>query len=231
MHCIGYDAVEILDTVLASTLKVKRGEAAFERDSVLFDEIQYSWPIVAGLMWAATRSSGKLNVLDLGGALGSGYFQNRCFLTDLSEVCWNVVEQEHFVSVGRAHVQGDQLGFYFSIEECLEENQPNVILLSSALQYLECPFETIRSLSSVGADCLIIDRTPIGSDRRLLVQHVPPSIYPASYPMWVFGKDELCKSLDPDWRVVARNSSPEGRVFTPDGFEFIFEGMLMERRK
>ena len=38
----GYDSQLILDKVLTSTLKVKNGEAAYERDSVLFDEIQYA---------------------------------------------------------------------------------------------------------------------------------------------------------------------------------------------
>ena len=37
----GYDAVEIAEKVLASTLKVKNGEAVFERDSVIFDKIEY----------------------------------------------------------------------------------------------------------------------------------------------------------------------------------------------
>jgi hypothetical protein len=61
-HCTGYNAEEILAKVLASTLKVKHGEAAAERDSVLFDQIEYAWPVLAGLMWAAARSSGRLNV-------------------------------------------------------------------------------------------------------------------------------------------------------------------------
>ena len=73
-------AQDILDKVLAATLKVKQGQAVFERDSVLFDEIEYSWPLLAGLMWAAASNGGKLNVLDFGGALGSSYYQNRKFL-------------------------------------------------------------------------------------------------------------------------------------------------------
>ena len=58
-HCTGYDAEEILAKVLASTLKVKHGEAATERDSVLFDQIEYAWPVLAGLMWAAARTGGR----------------------------------------------------------------------------------------------------------------------------------------------------------------------------
>ena len=58
-QCTGYDAKDILAKVLAATLKVKCGEAAFERDSVLFDEVEYAWPMLAGLMWAAARNGGR----------------------------------------------------------------------------------------------------------------------------------------------------------------------------
>ncbi len=99
----GYEDEQILDKVLAATLKVKRGEAVFERDSVLFDEIQYAWSVTAGLMWAAALDSGRLSVLDYGGSLGSSYFQNKKFLEDLQIVRWSVVEQAHFYEAGRAH--------------------------------------------------------------------------------------------------------------------------------
>jgi len=54
----GYDSDEILQKVRSSLLKVKNGEAVYERDSVIFDEVQYSWPLLAGLMFAAAKSGG-----------------------------------------------------------------------------------------------------------------------------------------------------------------------------
>ena len=50
--------------VLDASLKVKNGVAAFERDSVLFDEIEYSWPVTAELMHGAARSGGRVHVVD-----------------------------------------------------------------------------------------------------------------------------------------------------------------------
>jgi len=85
-HCTGYDSEAIFTAVLAATLKVKHGKAAFERDSVTFEQVEYAWPVLSGLMWAAARNGGKLNVLDFGGALGSAYFQNKKFLKSLAEV-------------------------------------------------------------------------------------------------------------------------------------------------
>jgi putative methyltransferase (TIGR04325 family) len=231
--CTGYDAKGILDKVLEATLKVKRGEAAFERDSVLFDEIEYSWPLLAGLMWAAARNGGKLNVLDFGGALGSSYFQNRAFLQTLPEVYWSVVEQTHYVEAGTAHIQDEKLRFYKTIEECLSENRPNVILLSSVLQYLESPNNVIEILSTSGAKCLIIDRTPFSaiSEDTILVQKVPSSVYGGSYPMRVFSKENFMKMLDANWREVASNLSPEAVVQSTGRFKFSFQGLLLETRR
>ena len=67
-HCNGYDNMDILEKVLTATLKVKNGEAVYERDSVIFDQIEYSWPVLTGLMCAAAQNSGCLKVLDFGGS-------------------------------------------------------------------------------------------------------------------------------------------------------------------
>jgi putative methyltransferase (TIGR04325 family) len=232
-RCTGYDANSILDKVLGATLKVKHGEAAFERDSVLFDEIEYSWPMLAGLMWAAAKNGGRLNVLDFGGALGSSYFQNRAFLQTLSEVCWSVVEQAHYVEAGITHIQDEHLRFYKTIEECLSKNQPQVVLLSSVLQYLDSPNTVIEILSQSGAMCLIIDRTPFSAEAKdkVFIQKVPSSVYGGSYPMWVFSKENFLKMLSVDWREVASNLSSEAFVQSTDGFAFSFQGLLLERRR
>lgn len=195
-HSGGYNADSILAKVLDATLKVKHGEVAFERDSVVFDEIEYSWPVTAGLMWAAARHGGRLDVLDFGGSLGSSYFQNKRFLTHLSDVRWNVVEQTHYAEAGQQHITDRHLRFYSSIDLCLLDNQPNTVLLSSVLQYLPEPFRLLKNLLSKGIDTVILDRTSYlnNCDRqRICVQHVPASIYDASYPIRFFVESEILK--------------------------------------
>ena len=58
--------------------KVKNGETVYERDSVIFDQIEYSWPVLTGLMCAAAQNSGCLKVLDFGCSLGSSNLENGC---------------------------------------------------------------------------------------------------------------------------------------------------------
>lgn len=196
--CSGYDAENILSKVLEATLKVKSGKAAFERDSVLFDEIEYSWPVLSGLMWVAALDEGRLNVLDFGGALGSSYFQNRKFLQYLPEVRWNVVEQEHYVLAGKQHIQDEYLRFYRTIDACVAENKPNVVLLSSVLQYLPNPASVLNLLLEIQAETLILDRTSYanyGVMPSIKIQTVPSKIYKASYPCRFMSEHELIAEI------------------------------------
>lgn len=230
-QCTGYDAAPILAKVLDATLKVKRGEAAYERDSVLFNEIDYTWPVTAALMWASAQSGGRLDVLDYGGALGSSYFQNRALLADLPQVRWSVVEQAHYVEAGREHIQDDKLKFYFSIESCLAKNEPNVVFLSSVLQYLPEVLKIIESINDSGASILIIDRTPFnkGATDRICVQKVPDSIYRASYPMKIFSEKKFLNSLA-KWEVVSKIPSPEGSLRSNTSLDINFQGFILKRK-
>jgi putative methyltransferase (TIGR04325 family) len=209
-HAKGYDDAHILEKVLAATLKVKCGEAVFERDSVLFGDIQYAWPTTAGLFWAAAREDGRLNVLDFGGSLGSSFFQNRKFLDGLSNVRWSIVEQAHFVQAGRQHIHDERLAFYPTIAECVAQERPNVVLLSSVLHYLKEPYLVMHELACCGADLVVIDLTIVNKDfaDRIFLQHSPKSIYQASYPVYTLSENRLIKRMNIlNYRLIESFSS------------------------
>jgi putative methyltransferase (TIGR04325 family) len=226
----GYDTDIILAKTTDALLKVKRGEAVYERDSMLFDTIHYSWPLLSGLLWAAARHGGNLNVLDFGGSLGSTYFQNRTFLSDLHAVRWNIVEQSKQVAAGQRHLQDETLRFYPAIQDCLAATQPQVILLSSVLQYVERPDQVLDELAASPCDTLIVDRTPFwaGATDRLCVQHVPATIYAASYPSWVFSSWHFRERLTPRWQIVAEWDNPD---HLPGPIPFAYCGLLAVRHQ
>jgi putative methyltransferase (TIGR04325 family) len=218
----GYDGEAILLKTRDALLKVKNGQAVYERDSVLFNEIHYSWPVLAGLMTAAANNRGVLNVLDFGGSLGSTYFQNRFFLQQLKSVQWNIVEQRSHVEVGKAHFESDELRFYRNIDECAAEANPGVILLSSVMQYLESPFEAVDALSRSSSKHMIIDRTALWDGARdlICVQHVPSSIYKASYPSWIFSRERFWRRLeDLGWNTLAMFTNSD-KLPGPVDFEY-----------
>lgn len=198
LHADGYDADNIFQRVCEAALKVKRGEAVFERDSVCFYEEDYQWPALACLLAIAAERDGKLNVLDFGGALGSFYFQHKKFFNRLKSIHWSVIEQAHFVEYGKYELQSDELRFYANIEECLTNQKVDVVFLSSVLQYLDAPTNMLIEISKTKADYILIDRTPFieSLDDRLTVQSVPESIYKASYPAWFFSQQKFNKLIN-----------------------------------
>jgi len=193
VKCTGYDSYVILEKCKHALLKVKYGESDYERDSVLFDEIQYSWGLLAGLQKAALDNEGILCVLDFGGSLGSSYYQNKEFLNSMKELQWCIVEQPNFVECGKEYFESDQLKFFYTLEDCLAEYSPNVLLLSGVLQYLEKPDDWIAKFINTGIPNIILDRTSYVKTVKeiLTVQNVPDSIYPASYPAWFFNEAKL----------------------------------------
>ncbi len=189
-HGTGYDSAEIFRRVREASLRVKRGEAAFERDGVCYYHEEYNWELLACLMKCAAENCGALRVLDFGGALGSVYFQHRKLFGGLNNPRWGIVEQGHYVECGRKEFQDESLRFYNSAKECFEEIQVNLILLSSVLQYFEKPHALITQLANKKAKNIIVTRTPFVDHEAdsLVIQQVSKNIFPAKLPMWIFSE-------------------------------------------
>lgn len=222
--CSGYGSQIILAKVKQSSLKVKEGLAAYERDSVIYCETQYSFPLLSGLMWIAARNNGKLNVLDYGGSLGSSYFQNKRLLDSLSDVHWCIVEQPNFVQAGLEYFSSDRIHFYYTIAECLESNKIDVVLFSSVLQYLKNPYELLEDINSRDFNYVFIDRTPFvkGKD-RLTVQKVSPKIYKAKYPCWFFNKNKFLDFMSPSYELIFEFDTPDKANITSEFKGFLFK--------
>ena len=229
----GYDNRFILETVRESLEKVRDGEAPGERDSVLFDRVPYPFPLLVGLL-RASLAGHRLCVLDIGGSLGSTYFQCRGLLDRLDELRWNIVEQPAFVECGRQHFQSEQLRFFDNLESCLAEEQVNVAILSSVLPYVEKPYEVLENVVSRGIEHVIIDRTPLLENRpdRLTVQHVPAYIYgrELSYPAWFLNRESVLARFSGSYVLHLEFDALAGRIdlgpFSARDTGFIFEYKL-----
>ena len=227
----GYSAAAIRERVAAATREVVAGRAAYERDSVLFHEPAYPFPIVAELLRAALANGRRLNVIDFGGSLGSTYRQCRPLLDGVEALSWHVIEQPGFVAIVKSEFSTEELRFAASPDEVPVGDVPPLALLSSVLQYLETPESTLRQLLETGATHLIIDRTPMSAldTHRLCIQHVPKAIYDASYPCWVLSRSRLLEMLSQaGWRVMAEFDGLDGSFATPHDLRFTFRGLIAE---
>lgn len=229
----GYDTDVILERVRDSLLKVKNGEAVFERDSVIFDRIQYSWPVLASLLWIASRHGNRLSLLDFGGSLGSCYYQNRGFLSHLQRFRWSIVEQHHFVEVGKRDFEDDHLRFYHDVRSCVLAEEPQVVFFSSSLQYLEKPFAVLEEIFSYGVQYILFDLTGFvsGPKHRIVFQSVPPSIYPASYPVWFFNEHLFLEYFRGTYELLADFKGYVGESLVIDDYVPAgYKGFLFRRR-
>jgi putative methyltransferase (TIGR04325 family) len=224
-----YDDGIILEKVKLALLKIKRGEAVYERDSVLFDEIQYSWPLLSALMWIAAQNKGILKVADFGGSLGSSYYQNRIFLAGLQVLEWNIIEQENFVTAGQQYFQDNYLHFFYTPEEMVAtQGLPDLLLLSCVLPYLEKPYEMLIRLMRFKIPYILIDNTYFNyvQKDRICIQLVPPEIYNASYPCWMLNYDTLKKTLSDKYTLISEHQN-DSFIFL-DGKKIQYKGLLFK---
>ena len=199
----GYASEAIFEKTRAAAIRVARGEAVYERDSVVLDRVEYSYPVIAALLRCACANDGRLRVLDFGGALGTSYRQFKAFRTPLRELQWSIVEQPRYVECGRTQFANDELRFFESIAAAVAHTKPNAVLLSGVLQYLEYPRRLIGEIATSTSATVIVDRTSCSAlaEDVLTVQIVPPSIYDASYPCWIFSASGLLRSFGEKYRL------------------------------
>jgi putative methyltransferase (TIGR04325 family) len=227
----GYSDDNIIAIVAKAARAVASGAARYERDSVLFQDTVYPFAVVAALLRAAMANENRLEVVDFGGSLGSTYHQCRPFLDGVSSINWWVVEQPEFVALGRSEFTNMELKFVNDIEELPRVSPSGIALACSVLQYMENPPLTVAMLERLPVRHLVIDRTTISGEAtdRLCVQHVPKSIYKASYPCWILSRSRLLSLLSKTWRVVSDFACVEGGARTDDGLEFEYRGLILEK--
>lgn len=201
-ECEGYEAAGILNKVKDSVLKVRNGEAVYERDSVLFDEVQYSVKLIQAFNDSIYMQ--QLHVVDFGGSLGSTYFQHKNIFKDVKNLKWSVVEQKHFVDCGKKEISIGDLNFFYTIDEALKDQQNQVLLLSSVIPYFKEPYVLISQLLKYKFKFIIIDRTAFikDADERITKQVVPEFIYKASYPAWFLSEKQFIDAFSYDYELI-----------------------------
>jgi putative methyltransferase (TIGR04325 family) len=211
--CTGYDTEIILNRIKEARLNVLEGKAVYERDAQLFDEITYTWPLLAALLWAASLNNNILNIIDFGGSLGSSFFQNRLFLSHL-KLNWNIVEQPELVDFGKKYVEGDSIKFYYNIEDCIKDQVVDTIIFAGSIQYLENPYLLIEKIIDYKFRSIIFDRTPFTYDGTefIAIQNVPARIYKGSFPIWFFSLDKFINQFLKEYEMVSDFDAGKGNI-------------------
>lgn len=228
-ECKGFDDANILDKVISATQKVIDGSAVWERDSFLFYEQKYVYQICAMILKCAVQNGNRgVRILDVGGALGSTYFQNRNYLGDVKNLEYVIAEQDHYAAYGHANLENEILKFISSKEIYEDMGRFDIVLISGSLQYI-CQYrEIISKVKKINPHYIIIDRILVGNKKRICKQIVPETIYKSSYPVWIFLEEEIENFFGVDFTIVEKDISsvPEKAIFIDDQADsryYVFE--------
>jgi len=199
----GYDSDNVILKIKNSAKLVFEKKAVYERDSVIFNEIHYSFPLLASLLFVAENSK-SLRVIDFGGALGTTFQQNLKFLSKLkNNVDWRIVEQDKLVDIGKKEFTNKYLSFYNTMEDSFKDGI-DAILFCSSICYIPNPYNYLNKAIDLKTPFIIFDRTPMTNEVKdtFAVQQVPASIYKASYPIRNFSYSNFIKVFELNYDLL-----------------------------
>lgn len=233
--CKGYDESHILQRIIETTGKVKNGAAVYERDGIIYDKVNINFHLLNVLLLIASRNGNKLTLIDFGGSLGTSYYQNIQYLSHLTSLNWCIIEQPKFVDAGKKSFQNEHVKFYYSLEECFSEHPaPDLLLISSALQYMPEPYELLKQVQSFKIPYLLLDLVGYNdkNEDRITIQHVPPVFYgiEASYPCTFFDRSKLEAQLKTDYIKIFDFISEQEKYYI-EFKPFRYEGSFWELKK
>lgn len=228
---VGYGDDSIVQKVLDATRQVMENKACFERDSVLFYTKEFNFRLLSIFGLLASRKK-HINLLDLGGALGSEYWKNSDFLHKFGKgFTWNVVEQDNYAEIGKNEISNNELKFFRNIRQ-LRKEKIDIVILSSVLQYLPDYKSVLYEIMAMEAEYILIERQAVGAQQRICIQHVGENIYHVEYPVRIIDEKELINILREKYvEIVEFASEADGGKAYVDGKEFWYKGYIMERKK
>jgi putative methyltransferase (TIGR04325 family) len=199
----GYHSDNIIEKVRKAAKLVFNGESTYERDSIIFDRIQYSYPLLSSLLFVAANSK-SLKVIDFGGGLGTTYQQNRKFISKIKNVCeWRIVEQEKFVAIGKSEFTNKILSFYKTIEEANKDGV-DVVLFAGSICYVKDPYDFMAKAKLIKTPYIIFDRTPITKEMKdtFAVHHISSSIFKTSIAVRNFNYNNIVKFFADEYELI-----------------------------
>lgn len=177
----GYESKVILDKVYNAVVDVLEGNFAYERDGTAFA----MHPSIDNLRrFLSTSLKENDVVVDFGGGFGGSFINNRDLFRDSNS--YTVVEQSNFVGAGRELSKKYGLPIQFIDNLCHLPVKPDIIILSSVLQYIPNAEQVLRKVAELMPRLIIVDRTafaPNNSSPKWWIQDEP--VYyqvPISYP-------------------------------------------------
>ena len=216
----GYNDDVIIGKVYEAALQVVNGKASFERDGAIFKNKEYCYEILSSFLYYINNQK-KIKVADIGGSLGSMYFQYKEILEEKTEtLCWEIFEQENFVKKGNQSFRDKNL-IFSELKNIKNNDNYDIAIFGSVLNYLKDYTKTFKEFCKI-SNCVIVDRTSFDVEKKIRIQKIKKFPYASSYPHIIFPKKELLTILNENnFKIIFEWSS-----ISVIGAPFKFEGFM-----
>lgn len=189
---IGYDHLVIFENLVSAFKEASNLDQKFERDGILCNHPNYDFYILTNIFDILLKQD-TVTVLDIGGGIASKYYQNQKYLSSIKNLTWIVVEQKHIVEYCKKNIFAENLVFQEFDEILIDKINVDVVIVSSAMQYFDTPYDVLSKLINLSPKKIIIDKTPFikqSNDKKML-QKLPTEMYRAQYICWFFSIDKF----------------------------------------
>jgi putative methyltransferase (TIGR04325 family) len=102
----------------------------------------------------------NVQILDVGGSVGTHHFLAKLLYPQKSFE-WRIVENKSMVELQNQQEISAELKYYHDLSVAIEGFKPDLIILSSSLQYLDEPLKKLKVLANLGSKFLLITKTPM----------------------------------------------------------------------
>ncbi len=195
----GYHHKDIFIKTKKAALEILKKNYGYERDSVIFYDNNYNKYLVSKINSLKKK---VVNILDYGGSLGSLYFQNKKKIN--KKIVWSIVDLKKIIQEGKRNFESRDLKFFFNLESYQKKILPDILILSSSLQYLKNYHDILSRLVSLKPKYIFILKTPFSEkgQNQIFIQKIPSNIYNSSYPFWRLDLGVLFKLLSNKYKLL-----------------------------
>jgi putative methyltransferase (TIGR04325 family) len=156
----GYASAELARLVVKKT-EIFRASSSAENTTISSGE----FALFSALL--SLQEFRPISILDFGGGAGATYYRARRWASAPS-IEWRVVETDVMVAAA-GPTAPEELSFYPDLSSAIADmpTAPDLVLVSSALQYLDRPEAVLAELVDLGSRRFVVSRTPLATSTRV----------------------------------------------------------------
>lgn len=153
----------------------------------------FRWHHSLGLVAATlAASSGRVRILDFGGAVGSGYLQVLATVPNSVVIEYHVVDLEKFCAAGQHLFANDPCITFYTSMPALRA-AVDMVYVNSALQYIEDYVALLQQVAALEAPFVLLARLAAGSCPTFATRQV--NLHDVALPYWFLNLKEVCEVM------------------------------------